>query len=450
MKAAKKSRKRANGEGTLYHRESDNKWVYQMTIGRKPDGTLARKSFTGKTQSEALKKRDEFLEAQKKEEYETALFREQCPQAEDSLTVVGWIERYLETYKSPPKTKETTYSSYLGLLKLHIAPYFKDMLLIDCSNEDIQKFFSYKASAGGRADGKPGGLSAKTIYNINIVISSAFAKALRLGKIKFNPCLDIERPKVIEPDRRVLTDTEMRIFLSEIMKETQRTAILTVLFTGLRLGEVLPLSLSDVDYEKQGLHLRRNLVRFKTYSDEDKDEPKTKLMIQDTLKSGKPHLFIPVMDDLFDIIICHINKLQNMDWPNPNGLLFPSTKGTYIEPRSFQKRFEAISKRCEMQNVHPHALRHTFATCLVEQKVPLAVVQELLGHASIQTTRRYVHVFDAAKLKAVNTLSEYLIQPENSQHEMALSKFPMQKDVIATSITTINERRVANMNEYTR
>ena len=61
---------------------------------------------------------------------------------------------------------------------------------------------------------------------------------------------------------RVLGKEEMQLFLSEILKETQRTAMLMDLFTGLRLGELLALYIEDVDYERQGLHIRRNISRF--------------------------------------------------------------------------------------------------------------------------------------------------------------------------------------------
>lgn len=403
MSNKKTRKKRANGEGTLYQK-ADKTWVLQICDGKKPDGSPDRKAFTGKTQAEVFKKRDSYREAKRKEQAEAAAYQAKCPNAEKDLTFVGWIERFLITYKAPPLTKETTYASYLYNLEKHIRPYFKDMLLVDIDEEVMQGFYTFK-STGGRADGKPGGMSPKSIYNLHIILHAALSKAVRLGKIPSDPSVDTKRPKVVIPEVRVLTEEEMGIFMGEVVKETQRTAILLDLFSGLRLGELLALEIADVDFVKKGLHVRRNLVRFKTYQDEG---PKTKLIVQDTLKSGKPHLFVPLMDDLFNIVVRHIFKLQNSDWPNPNGLLFPSKKGTYIEPRSLEIRLAAVSKRCELKNVNPHALRHTFATRLVEQKVPLNIVQELLGHASIQTTRRYAHVFEDAKATAVNSLAAFL------------------------------------------
>ena len=83
--------------------------------------------------------------------------------------------------------------------------------------------------------------------------------------------------------------------------------------------------------------------------------------------------------------------LSHGSQPNPEGLLFPSTTGTYLDPKSFEIRLKAVSKRCEIKKVNPHALRHTMATRLVEEKVPLNIVQGILGHSSIETTRKYLH-----------------------------------------------------------
>ena len=407
---ARKHRKRANGEGTLYQKPNKD-WVCQITLNEEEHGCTGRKSFTGKTQTEARRRKDEFLEQLRADKNVEAALKQTCPNADRDLTLVGWIEYFLETYKKPPLTKETTYSSYLYYLEKHIRPYFGDLLLLDVTEDVMQRFYTFKMH-GGRADGKPGGLSPKSIQNLHVVIHAALRKAVQLKKIPEDPSKGTERPQVIEPEMRVLDQEEMQIFMKEILKETQRTAMLVDLFTGLRLGEILALYMEDVDFDRQGLHVRRNVARFKTY-DQDPNAPKTKIIVQDTPKGHKRSLFVPLSDELFGILLRHIFKLENSDWPNPDRLLFPSTKGTMIDPRSFQKRVAAVSKRCEIQHVNVHALRHTFATRLVDQKVPLRIVQELLGHASITTTQRYAHVFSEERKNAIDRLDEFLLEDPN-------------------------------------
>ena len=100
--------------------------------------------------------------------------------------------------------------------------------------------------------------------------------------------------------------------------------------------------------------------------------------------------------------------MENSSWPNQNNLLFPSRAGTYIDPKSFEIRLNAISKRCEIKKVNPHALRHTLATRLVEERMPLNIVQGILGHSSIETTRKYLHKNTDIEREAITSMTDYL------------------------------------------
>ncbi len=95
-------------------------------------------------------------------------------------------------------------------------------------------------------------------------------------------------------------------------------------------------------------------------------------------------------------------------WPNPDNLMFPSKSGTHIDPKSFELRLAAVSKRCEIKKVNPHALRHTLATRLVEDRVPLNIVQGILGHSSIETTRKYLHKNAEVEREAIESMSSQL------------------------------------------
>jgi len=108
------------------------------------------------------------------------------------------------------------------------------------------------------------------------------------------------------------------------------------------------------------------------------------------------------------LLIRHLFTLANSSWPNPDNLLFPSKAGTYIDPKSFEIRLSAVSKRCEIKKVNPHALRHTLATRLVEDRIPLNIVQGILGHSSIETTRKYLHKNTDIEREALASMTGYL------------------------------------------
>ena len=131
-------------------------------------------------------------------------------------------------------------------------------------------------------------------------------------------------------------------------------------------------------------------------------------IVQNTPKTSTSNREIAISDGLCELLIRHLFTLANSTWPNPDGLLFPSKAGTHLDPKSFEIRLAAVSKRCEIRKVNPHALRHTLATRLVEDKVPLNIVQGILGHSSIETTRKYLHKNEDIEREAIGMMSDYL------------------------------------------
>ena len=86
----------------------------------------------------------------------------------------------------------------------------------------------------------------------------------------------------------MLSPDEMQIFIEEVMKETQRIAILTDLFVGYRVGELLALEISDFDLERQTLTVSKNLIRVPTEA-LSLDNPNIKILNYDPKKKTRPH-----------------------------------------------------------------------------------------------------------------------------------------------------------------
>lgn len=178
-------------------------------------------------------------------------------------------------------------------------------------------------------DGRKGGLSAKTIQNQHMLLKDFFAYAMRKYHLPCNPTVDTTRPEVITPEMRVLSPSEMQVFIEEVMRETQRVAILTTLFVGFRVGEVLALKISDLDLEKQTLSVTKNLIRVPTaaVSPENPNieilnydpKKKTHLIVQNTPKTSTSNREIAISDGLCELLIRHLFTLENSTWPNPDG-----------------------------------------------------------------------------------------------------------------------------------
>ena len=358
------ARKRANGEGS-YYQLKDRTWVYQVTVGRKEDGSPLRKSFKGRTKA-VCKERWEAWEAEQAElakqaeveRWENATAERLAaklghfPEAE-ALFSDAFME-WLKLYKSPPTRKPSTYASYLATYKTHFGPAFGEMPLYAITQDVIQEYYQRKQLSGGRLDNKDGGLSPKTIRNHHMILKDFFTYAEGKYKLHGNPTLCTTRPEVVQREMRVLSSSEMEVFIREVMKETQRIAILTDLFVGYRKGELLALEISDFDLERQTLRVTKNIQRVPTEA-LSLDNPnikilnydpskKTHLIVQNTPKTRSSYRETSISDGLCELLVRHIFTMANSDWPNPNNLLFPSTTGTYIDPKSFDIRLRAVSK----------------------------------------------------------------------------------------------------------
>ncbi|MCD6222010.1 site-specific integrase [bacterium] len=199
-----------------------------------------------------------------------------------------------------------------------------------------------------------GYLNAQKVSNASLnreiaVLKHMFKKAVEWGYLKENPARKIKKLKVQEKKIRYLTDREIKRIL-DVCDEEWRDIFLFFLYTGLRLSEFVNLSWDDVDFKK-GL-----------------------IAVQKT-KSYKAR-YIPMSKEIRSIL----KKWRKREKPC-------KFSADYIS-----HKVREICKKVGIFDVSPHILRHTFASRLVMNGVPLRVVKELLGHSDIKTTMVYSHL----------------------------------------------------------
>jgi integrase/recombinase XerC len=158
-----------------------------------------------------------------------------------------------------------------------------------------------------------------------------------------------------------------------------------MLHAGLRLGETLQLSLSAVQLEGvllESVHVDGSIS-----------------------KSGKSRS-IPICKSLRGSLIQYLKTVKRFTWTS-EGLLFPGLKSRdrHLAHRTVQKFLEKESLLCLGIAVHPHMLRHTYATRMM-RLTDMRTVQELLGHASVRSTQVYTHPDQEDLKKATSKLDE--------------------------------------------
>ena len=239
-------------------------------------------------------------------------------------------------------------------------------------SEDIRAFV---------ADGHRRGLSPKSLQRRLSAVRSFYRWLLRHGRVKANPAAAVRAPKAPRKLPQVLDPDEARA-LVEVPTDAPlglRDRALLELFysSGLRLSEVCALRWHDLD-------LAEGLVTV--------------------LGKGRKQRTVPVGSHACRALA---------EWRSDSGgkddaPVFPGRNGP-ITPRAVQLRLRQLAQRQGLfKRVHPHLLRHSFASHVLESSGDLRAVQELLGHADIATTQIYTHldyqhlarVYDAAHPRA--------------------------------------------------
>jgi integrase/recombinase XerC len=194
---------------------------------------------------------------------------------------------------------------------------------------------------------------------------------VREGIISKNPAKGVATPKTEKYIPKTLTIDEMfRILGAPDTSDTlglRDRAILELLYSsGIRVGELTQLNCDDVDLE---------------------------LGIIKVLGKGKKERIVPIGSKAIDAIK---DYLTGMGLPSGDGSkapLFINSRGGRLTDRSVRRIVEKYARKCGLaKSIGPHALRHTFATHLLDAGANLRDIQELLGHVSLSTTQKYTHV----------------------------------------------------------
>jgi len=398
--------KKGNGEGSIFKR-SDGKWCGVVTNGRDNEGHLKRQYYYGRTRQEVA---DKILTVQN--EIKTGTFIEPT-----KIKVGEWLDLWLQEYMRP-SLRLTTYSSYEDTIRSHIKPTLSDIMLRELRPEHLQKLYNEKYKRG-RVDGK-GGLSARSVRYIHVIIHESLEQALKTQLVVRNVSDATTLPRQTKKDIRVFTVEEQLKFTETAENDSWGTAFKLDLASGLRLGELLALKWSDIDFKEGVLKVRNSLARVRTFENEDNksnNEPTndpekrvSRLIFQEPkTKSGKRNIPLPenILEELKEHKLMQENEKSFMGEAYADcGLIFCTHYGTPIEPRNMMRRFYQLVNDAGLQKTNFHSMRHSFASRALEAGIHPKIVQEMLGHANISMTLDiYSHVMPELKKDAAAKLN---------------------------------------------
>lgn len=386
------AKRRSNGEGSIVKNMRNGiqiGWRASITIGTDDKGKLIRKQFTGKTQQDVKNKLQEY----KKQMLMGVL-------NEDKLTVSDWFYSWLFDYRKQD-LKPKSFQRYHGIYKNYIeSTDFGNIKLNDLRTTHLQRHYKKLLDNG---------VTPTTIRQINTNLKTCLNEAERQGYIQKNWCKLVTLPKKEDnKEVKVLTKQEQEKFLEAIKGHELELLYIVALGTGLRIGEILGLKWSDIDFKNNELHVNRSLQKAAIYE----NDKIVRYEVQETTPKTKNSLrTIPVPQNIIKKLRAHKKEQNELilllqeEYDNKN-YVFCNKLGRPIEDKRPGRNLKTILTSIGIEPIKFHALRHTYATRLFEAGIPPKTVQHLMGHADIETTMNiYTHVMKEQKLEAIDKIN---------------------------------------------
>lgn len=251
-------------------------------------------------------------------------------------------------------------------------------------------------------------LAQSGLKRIKHLIGPCFDYAVEQGVIRKNPCNSVSIPKesnivVKTKEQFSLSDEEIIAFKKAAMIFTSagvvryRDAIVCVLLvaTGLRIGEMLALEWSDINFETNLIHITKT-VQTGLYGDE-----KTKTKDGTKTNDGR---YLPMNNSIKE----YLELLRKFDAYHgiKSNLVCCTRSSTPQNPKNLGRSLSQLCKRAGIsENVTPHTLRHTFGSTLIRNHIGVEIVSQLLGHANIMITyNKYIHIIKEQKAETMALL----------------------------------------------
>ena len=244
-------------------------------------------------------------------------------------------------------------------------------------------------------------LDANTVKHYLRLTSTILSTAVEQQYILENPMERVKMPRTQEKEVCCLTREEALELLTSIQDEPPkyRTAITVLLYTGMRREEILALKWKDVDFTYNIINIHAS-IQYIPHKGLIYGEPKTKSSRRIIKVSN---VAMQALSEYRDYQMQQYKQL-GMEF-NPNCFIFEGYDGVLMRPNTLTHRFHKIVKEHDLPPVHLHSLRHTMATLLIDQSLPLTAITASLGHSSPHTTALiYAHALRQNAAKAAEAM----------------------------------------------
>jgi integrase len=287
--------------------------------------------------------------------------------------MLQWLER------TKLKVAPGTYRGYRYNIKAGIYPYFQErqIRLIDLRAVDLEDYYSYLREQG---------LSGNTVLHHHANIHKALKDAVRLELVDRNVAEIVERPRKEKYLPSHYSVEEVNLLLEALQEHWLYVPVLLSVFYGLRRSEVLGLQWKSIDFETKTIAIQHTRI----YGEIDGKET---VIGRDVLKRKSSYRTLPMPEPVWKLLY-HLKTVRYGSESVPtDAYVCLNREGNPLAPNEFTRSFKQFLLNNGLREIRLHDLRHTCASILIQNRVPLIEVQQWLGHSTLETTADlYAHL----------------------------------------------------------
>ncbi|MDP1878017.1 MAG: tyrosine-type recombinase/integrase [Actinomycetota bacterium] len=403
-----KTARRQRGDGSLYQR-ANGLWVGTLDLGIDGRGKRRRWSGTSKTQAGALEK----LRAAIREKDKTGAVGPR------RLTVGGWLDEWL-AHIARPNVRPKTYAEYERCVRLHLKPRLGKALLWNLQPAQVRKALAAVAAEQ----------TAATARNSHRVLRTALQAAAKDGLVTQNAASLVDPPKALSAPRGTLTAAQAKAIVQQSAGSPLGSRWAFALYTGARQGETLGLEwdrvsladgTADISWQLQRLAYDHGCgpkagdawpcgrqrggncpaKQLVAPADFQVRPIVGSALVLTRPKTSAGRRIVPLAPVLVEAMRDHRKSGLT------TGLVWRDGDGP-IDPKDDYAAWQAALAAAGIRPLPLHSARHTTATLLLEAGVDAKVIQELLGHTDVATSRGYQHVDLTLAREAMDRLGRTL------------------------------------------
>jgi len=314
-------------------------------------------------------------------------------------TVAEYLVRWLQDY-AKPNLSPRGYERYSGIIKKDISPDLGHITLTQLKPEHIQKHYNHLRERG---------LSSGTIRYHHAVLHKALQTGIKWGLLYRNPTDGVEISRKNNTEMRIWNELEVNHFLNVSKSSPYYALFHTALYTGMRRSELLAIKWADVDFIFNQISVHQSLHHLKDGS-----------YVLSQTKSVKGKRTIALSPSSVAVLQKHRVQQETISEAigrklTDNDFVFSSPEGKPLRPNTITRAWAMMAKKAGVQPIRLHDARHTHASLMLKQGVHPKVVQERLGHSSIQMTIDiYSHVSPGLQQAAVDGFDRMLNSEQTS------------------------------------